>query len=175
MSDDVLFLVAVWYLLSRGATVKTVAASEWGDGWFWPVADLPASPARVSQEFRPPSHMGVDIMYRGDNGRWFAPEGTPVLAARAGTVWSVTPNARGIAVVLDHGKPWATFYQHLASADVKKGDVVAAGQRIGVMGIDPTDPQRVRHLHFAAWYKGAGDAASVDPTTVMTSWRRSVG
>lgn len=173
---------------------------EWGDGWVWPIPDLidrsPAGVDRtlvpqvptVSQEFRgasdPRPHLGVDLMYRarGWPRNFTAPPGVPVAAARSGTLWSVSRTPRGWAVVVDHGPPWATFYQHLEAVDpaVAKGAQgvarggpgmqLAAGQRLGVMGSDPTDGGHVRHLHFATWYKGAGDAASVDPEKAMQTW-----
>lgn len=103
-------------------------------------------------------HLGVDI--RGA-------EGAPIVAARDGTVWSVGETERGHSVVLDHGPPWATFYQHLKTVAVEKGQTVKAGDVIGTMGHDPTDAQLITHLHFATWYKGAGNAASVDPAPML--------
>ena len=126
-------------------------------------------------------------MYRSDAPppTFVVPEGTPVLAARAGKLWSVQQTARGLSVVVDHGKPFATFYQHLASVDPAiagggnpslafRGMAIEAGQRLGTVGIDPTDPSKVRHLHFAVWYNGSGDGSSVDPSSVMPGWRRIV-
>lgn len=169
-------------------------------------------PAIVTQEFKGPKHAGVDIMLsrRADNGviisgfdpgqraadgitrdvtasgRAFAPKGTPILAARDGLVWSVTKTVNGIMVVLDHGKPWATFYGHLetchlqVTASGKSGQRVRAGDEIGTMGAglnrDPSrglvDGEHLRHLHFETWYKGAGNAA-VDPSREMQTWERS--
>ncbi len=147
---------------------------DWSGDWVWPVPTSPTlGPVVISQEWRRPSHLGVDLMYRDTWGSWQAPEGTKVVAARAGKVWSVGQTARGWNVVLDHGpSPWATFYQHLSKVTVAKGDVVTAGQELGLMGADPTDAQHLRHLHFATWWKGWGDAASVDPAAAMGSWRR---
>jgi len=157
---------------------------DWGDGWVFPVPDIEGAGdqgiARVTNSFVPDKHNGVDIMYLrvvGDPNApgstqavYFAPRGTPVLAARAGTVWSVSLSPRGWQVVLDHGAPWATYYQHLAEKPLlAKGDRVAAGQQIGVMGSDPTDPQGLRHLHFEAWYKGSASAA-VDPGKEVATW-----
>lgn len=162
-------------------------------------------PAEVSQEFKPGKHVGVDVMYQrqrggpdsilypvGDdaggakqNARWFAPQNTPILAAKAGKVWSTQKTSKGILVVIDHGKPWATMYAHLATTTLDphwKGlrvganvtpQTVDAGQAIGTMGHDPEDAAKLRHLHFACWYKGHGDAASKDPRRVMNSWLRS--
>lgn len=166
---DIILLVIGGYAL-----LNLKGGIDWGGGWAFPAPDLAeGTPAQVSQEFRKPTHMGVDIMYR--QSKWFARQGTPVLAAKAGTVWSTEHTSRGWNVVLDHGAPFATFYQHLEERPmVKAGDPVVAGQQLGIMGADPTDPAHLRHLHFAVWYKGHGDAASVDPARAMLVWRRSV-
>lgn len=174
-TEDVMILIALAAIL--GKVLQRVA---FGSGWWWPVPDRVENglrtPAAISQEFRGSSssapHLGVDVMYR-TGGRWVADVGTPILAARGGRVWSTGLTARGHNVVIDHGAPWATFYQHLASVSVAQGDLVVAGQQIGEMGADPTDPQGVVHLHFATWYKGSGDQASIDPGSAMATWKRS--
>lgn len=51
--------------------------------------------------------------------------------------------------------------------------MLRAGDQLGTMGADPLDAQKLRHLHFAVWYRGHGDAASVDPADSMRHWRRS--
>jgi murein DD-endopeptidase MepM/ murein hydrolase activator NlpD len=163
---DDLWLIGVLLLM------LTMTGIDWGGGWVWPVPSRAGSPALISQEFHAPAHLGVDIMYR-EGGKWTAPEGTPILAARDGKVWSTGQTARGHNVVLDHGAPWATFYQHLTEVLVAKGQAVVAGQRIGTMGADPTDQQGLRHLHFETWYKGNGEHA-VDPGPAMATWRRVV-
>lgn len=155
---------------------------DWGIGWLWPIPDLmnPADatqliPARISQEYRATGvpHRGVDLMWQ-QAGQWFAPEGIPVAAARPGRVWSVDRSPRGWEIVIDHGPPWATYYQHVAEVypGIVKGATVDAGTLLGTMGVDPTDPQHVRHLHFAVWFKGSGDTASVDPAEAMVKWAR---
>jgi murein DD-endopeptidase MepM/ murein hydrolase activator NlpD len=200
-SDDTL-----WLLLALGVVVMTYDPVEWGDPllWHWPIGDLitgslvPAYyPAAISQEFRRADHLGVDLMYKRQgqadppgvsaidhaSAQWFAPVNTPIVAARDGLVWSVDKSPRGIEVVLDHGKPFATYYQHLSSTVLPVGTFkgkapngqqlrVRAGQVIGQMGYDPTDPQGLRHLHFAVWY-GGNNESSVDPQRAMRSWQRS--
>jgi murein DD-endopeptidase MepM/ murein hydrolase activator NlpD len=179
-------------LLGAGAALvfhmlNKQVSPAWGPGWVWPIPDLLLAPplvesivpATISQEFRGNGtarpHYGVDLMYRsvGDRG-WFAPDGTPVCCVKAGTVWSVDRTSRGWAVVVDHGPPWSTFYQHLdkVSPWIATGARVEAGSQLGTMGADPTDLEQVRHLHFAAWYHGAGDNASVDPSEAMHGWAR---
>lgn len=196
MRDDAVIaaIILLGMLSSRSRKI------EWGGGWWWPVPDLrrpdgSVDRAVVSQEFRgggADPHYGVDVMYRNRNPppTFTAPVGTPIIAAREGSLWSVARTERGWAVVIDHGPPFATFYQHLAdvSPDIlaglqgknvitgsgKRALPIAAGRTIGTMGEDPTDAGHVRHLHFAVWYGGAGDRASVDPADVMHAWRRSI-
>jgi murein DD-endopeptidase MepM/ murein hydrolase activator NlpD len=155
----------------------------WGEGWVWPVPEMHQatrvlSPV-ISQEFRGRTaahpHYGVDIMYPGgvalDHEAFWMPVGVPALAARAGVVWSTQHTGRGWNVVLDNGPPFATFYQHLAGPPlVRAGQRVAAGDQLGEIGADPMDAAGLRHLHFAVWYKGHGDEASVDPGSVLSSW-----
>jgi len=154
MSDAGIIVIGAIVLLLMGRR-----SIPWGSGWVWPVSGV----SKLTQEFKPGPHRGVDIV---------GPQGARIIAARSGRVWSVGPTERGWSVVIDHGKPFATFYQHLESANVVRGQVVTAGQPIGVMGIDPTDRQQVRHLHFAVWFEGHGDNASVDPEAVMKTWSR---
>lgn len=188
MTDET--VIAGLILLAMLSSQRTV---PWGDGWVWPIPEIlpstdPAGPAIammpvISQEFRGAGlsqapHYGVDLMYQNRTPPpvFTAPPGVPVLAARAGKIWSISKTPRGWAVVIDHGPPFATFYQHLESIapewrDANRGEPVAAGAPLGVMGSDPTDGGHVRHLHFAVWYAGYGDLASVDPSKAMTSWR----
>jgi len=196
MDDDAVIagLILLAMLSSRSQTI------EWGGGWWWPVPDLKHADgsidrAVVSQEFRgggAAPHYGVDVMYRNRTPppTFTAPAGTPILSARDGSLWSVQRTPRGWNVVVDHGPPFATFYQHLAEVEPdvlaglqgknvitgsgKRAFPINGGRKIGTMGEDPTDAGHVRHLHFAVWYGGAGDRASVDPTGVMYAWRRSL-
>lgn len=179
------------------------AVIPWGDGWMWPVppVEFPDGVLYrpvVSSGFRPPVHFGVDVFYqrRGSTDRvaqfppgsvngssgFFNPPGTPVIAARDARVWSTGQSAAfGNSVVLDHGAPFATFYQHLSQVTLvphangfpvgsKVPTMIKAGTKLGTMGFAPSDPERLRHLHFAVWFKGVGDRASVDPGPEMARW-----
>ena len=174
-------LAVILALILLAMSKKTL---PWGTGWSWPIPQLEMSGAMllpaISQEYRgggASPHYGLDLMY-GRPGAYFVPAGAvPVLAARAGALWSVHRTARGWGVVIDHGAPWATYYQHLESVvpeleSAPRGTPIAAGQPLGVMGSDPLDGGHVRHLHFAVWYQGHGDAASVDPADAMSGWVR---
>jgi murein DD-endopeptidase MepM/ murein hydrolase activator NlpD len=84
------------------------------------------------------AHQGVDIR---------ADEGTPVLAAAAGTVVHAEQNARGgLYVKLDHGNDTSTSYAHLSNIAVVPGERVQAGQIIGLSGA--TGRVTGPHLHF---------------------------
>jgi len=180
-----------------------LSSIPWGVGWGWPVpratfTDGTSYAPVVSNPFASGPHYGVDVMYQRtstadklatfppgtSNGsrNYFAPPGTPILAAKDARVWSVIRSSRGWGVVLDHGKPFATFYQHLDAVafpvhamgyklGTKTITTVKAGETLGTMGGDPSQgSQALRHLHFAVWYQGHGDAASVDPAAVMAGW-----
>jgi murein DD-endopeptidase MepM/ murein hydrolase activator NlpD len=111
-------------------------------------------------------HMGSDLDYRRDAAlgnkypklpdgtkHYFFPPNVPVHAARAGRVWAAKKGTRGHFVVLVHDSGHrATFYQHLASLDVKKGQTVAQGDVIGTAGYDVgAGRYPFRHLHFERW------------------------
>lgn len=204
MKPDELLVLAL-----LGGVLLLRRSVPWGDpiSWLWPLPavrlpDGAAYPPVISDGIgtaRPGgrTHAGVDVCYRrrsstdllaefpvgkpGGSRRHFAPPGVPVLAARDGVVWSVQRTARGIMVVVDHGRPWATMYQHLASSALPahaRGVATSTGQPtrvrrgdvLGVMGADPVQGAGAfRHLHFEVWHEGD----PVDPAGAMASWPRS--
>jgi murein DD-endopeptidase MepM/ murein hydrolase activator NlpD len=174
-------------------------ATSDGGAWLWPVPSLNGRPPVISSGWGSPRkdgkgghrpHRGVDIMYRRKsrselvdrfppgtpNGSplHFMPDFIPVFAARDGEVWSAKLTSRGYAIVLDHGKPWATYYQHLEHMFVmptekRKGrapERVRAGEVLGYIGASPRDSEGLKHLHFEVW-KGGGPEAAIDPEAMM--------
>jgi murein DD-endopeptidase MepM/ murein hydrolase activator NlpD len=83
-------------------------------------------------------HLGVD---------YGAPSGTPVRAVGDGTVeFAGWQNGYGNVVQLKHGNNRSTLYAHLSRIDVRKGQSVDQGQRLG--GVGATGWATGPHLHF---------------------------
>jgi murein DD-endopeptidase MepM/ murein hydrolase activator NlpD len=101
-------------------------------------------------------HKGVDIAAR---------HGTAVGAAAAGTVVKVgvSGSKGGNRVQIDHHNGLRTNYEHLSTFNVKEGDKVVAGDKIGEIG--NTGKGTGAHLHFAVWAGGE----EVDPMPYLTS------
>lgn len=185
--DDAAWLLLALAMLAGGKGTHMAATITDPDEWCWPMPRLADGRAPdVSSGHRTvnpsrPTHDGVDVMYprlaivskraaAADHGttRWEVPAGTPVLAAHAARVWSVRMTDVGGIVVLDHGPlVWATRYLHLETLEVKRGDVVRAGDVLGLCGWSPRDGAKVRHLHFEL-LQGRAD---VNPRPMMRQWR----
>ncbi len=85
-------------------------------------------------------HDGVDMA---------ASSGTAVTAPAPGRVALAEDlYFSGGTVILDHGGGLFTTYFHLSAIDVKEGDVVAAGRRVGAVGA--TGRATGPHLHWGA-------------------------
>ena len=102
-------------------------------------------------------HSGTDIS---------APEGTPILAAAAGTVTIANATdswggSYGYHVKLDHGNGMETLYAHCSSICVTVGQQVQAGQVIAYVG--HTGRATGSHLHFEAYI----DGQRADPTALL--------
>jgi len=82
--------------------------------------------------------------------------GAPVIAANSGKVVLATMlHASGNTVMIDHGLGLFSSYLHLSAIEVAVGDMVAAGDLIGLTG--STGVSTGPHLHFTLW---VGDVAT---------------
>ncbi len=84
------------------------------------------------------AHRGID---------YGAPHGTPVRSVGDGVVdFAGWQNGYGNVVKIQHGKERSTLYAHLSRIDVRKGQAIEQGQRLGAVGATgwATGP----HLHF---------------------------
>ena len=89
--------------------------------------------------------------------------GTPIVAANDGKVVLVKNRFySGGTVILDHGEGIYTCYFHMSKFDVKEGELVKRGEKLGLSGKSGrvTGP----HLHFAARV----DGVQVDPLQLIT-------
>jgi len=127
---------------SRGNVVRTTASHERNaglpqleSGLSWP-AEGPITRGYGSNGGR--YHAGIDIS---------APQGTPIRAAKAGTValadWYY---GYGRTVIVDHSGGVSTLYGHASKILVRAGEAVQEGQDIALVGCTGrcTGP----HVHF---------------------------
>jgi hypothetical protein len=90
-------------------------------------------------------HKGMDFR---------APTGTTVRAGNSGVVVLARPlYYEGNCVVIDHGLGLYTISMHLSRIEVKEGDHVAIGQRLGLSGA--TGRVTGPHLHWAVRWQDA--------------------
>ena len=90
------------------------------------------------------NHQGIDLA---------GPQGTPIYAARGGTVTTATfGSSAGNYVTINHGDGFSSVYMHMTSYVVSKGQTVTQGQLIGYMG--STGVSTGSHLHFGISLNG---------------------
>ena len=93
--------------------------------------------------------------------------GTPVKASARGAVLAVDDYFfNGRTIFVDHGNGLITMYCHLERIDVKTGETVRKGQRIGLSGM--TGRATGPHLHWSVVLNGA----MVDPELFIPAKRR---
>ena len=136
--------------------VGTVGGYAWpcnGIRWITSLFGGRQSPGGIGST----NHKGVDIG---------TPMGTPILAAKSGTVtWASWNGGYGNCVIISHGKGNSTLYGHLSGYNVKVGDTVTQGQVIAYSG--NTGNSTGPHLHFGIMENDAW----VDPLNYLTGWQ----
>jgi murein DD-endopeptidase MepM/ murein hydrolase activator NlpD len=144
----------------RLAAVRAVNSDLpfFAEPFVWPararISGVYGSQRILNGEPRAP-HLGLDIA---------APTGTPVAAMGGARVLLAMPlYFTGNTVILDHGHGITTLYAHLSAMDVREGEEVRQGQRIGAVGA--TGRVTGPHLHLGLnWLSTALDPAPVLPT-----------
>ncbi|WP_159883116.1 M23 family metallopeptidase [Paenibacillus puerhi] len=124
----------------KQGTKKTPGA---GSGQF----AMPVLRGEVSSQFGlrwGKTHKGTD----------FVSEQKGILASDSGSVsFAGWKSGYGNCIIIDHKNGYETLYGHLSKIDVKEGDAVAKGEKIGVMG--STGNSTGIHLHFEIIQDGA--------------------
>ena len=158
---------------------RTVAALRRFQRWAGLHVDGHAGPATLTALGRPPAGSPLVLSWPltgpvtdgfGPRGARFhagldfpAEFGRPVKSAGAGRVvyarWH--PGGYGLMATVEHGLGVKTRYAHLSRLDVRRGQVVAAGTQVGIVG--STGFSTGPHLHFELRVLGA----AVDPLPAL--------
>jgi murein DD-endopeptidase MepM/ murein hydrolase activator NlpD len=112
-------------------------------------------------------HDGIDIA---------APTGTPVTSLKSGKVIRSEVNGSltsgyGNYIEVEHADGTVTGYAHLDARNVKVGQTVAQGQKIGTVG--STGGSTGPHLHLSVFPSKTGQG--VDPISFLASIKRETG
>lgn len=138
----------------NAARARDNDVAGWRQSFLWPVT------GRISGLF------GAQRIYRGEPGSYHSgvdvarPTGTPVMAPADGVVILATPGEftlEGRLLMIDHGMGLNSAFLHLSAIDVREGDRVRRGQRVGAIGT--TGRSTGPHLH---WGMKWGEAR-IDP------------
>lgn len=127
---------------------NTTRQPHYASGFAWPargrISGVYGSQRILNGQPRRP-HFGTDVA---------APEGAPVHAMADGVVALTHPGMffNGKTVMLDHGLGLTSVYIHLSATQVKTGDRVKKGQRIGAIG--RTGRATGPHLHWGVSLRG---------------------
>jgi murein DD-endopeptidase MepM/ murein hydrolase activator NlpD len=90
----------------------------------------------------------------------------PIVAPAPGeVVYAGWRAGYGRTVEVDHGYGFRTRYGHLHAIDVRRGDEVELGQRLGGMG--STGRSTGTHLHYEIWFRGE----HIDPEDYIRAGR----
>jgi murein DD-endopeptidase MepM/ murein hydrolase activator NlpD len=104
------------------------------------------SPNAPTDPRHPNGHQGVDMR---------APGGTAVYPMAPGIVTNVGTDPKGGNVVnIDHGNGVKTYYAHLGTIKVYKGDKVNYDTIIATVGDTGNAKGTVPHVHFQVWRNG---------------------
>jgi len=147
------------YELSKiGPGLRYISATkQWQGKFIYPAKAPKSSPFGVKRSYNggpiDSYHKGLD--FAGKHGE-------PVYAPAGGTVIVAGLEKDGFklhgsTIILDHGQAVTSIYMHLSKIDVKEGDKVTQGQKIGEIG--HTGISTGPHLHWGVYSYGT----SVEP------------
>lgn len=146
----------------QAARARQTDAQGWRQDFVWPAR------GRISGRF------GSQRIYRGEPGSYHsgvdvvAATGTPVVAPADGVVVLAADapfSFEGNLVILDHGAGLSSAFLHLSRIDVREGQAVRQGERIGAVGA--TGRASGAHLHWSLMWNNA----KLDPERVVGAMR----
>ena len=129
------------------ARLSDTPGSDFFSGLDWPAPGVESGvfgSRRIDNGVPMSPHFGVDMA---------APTGTPIVAPADGVV-SISDDhyLNGGFTLIDHGQGVSTAYLHQSARQVKVGEAVKRGQRIGLIGA--TGRATGPHLHWALnWFQ----------------------
>ncbi len=142
---------AVWF---KGAQGKGAYYSFDGQSKNRAFLASPMEFSRVTSGFAMRLHPILNSWKQHKGVDYGAPSGTPVRAVGDGVVeFAGQQNGYGNVLEIKHSNQRSTLYAHLSRIDVRKGQHVEQGQRVGAVGSTgwATGP----HLHFEVKVNGA--------------------
>lgn len=123
-------------LLSRGESTATGSPRPWRGVLSWPVQ------GKIAVTFGRHRHPRFDAWTVSNGIEILAPDGTSVTAVyNAKVVFARWFADYGNMIVLDHGDEVLTLYARLRNILVHVGDLVSAGDRIGLVGTGPGESE----------------------------------
>jgi septal ring factor EnvC (AmiA/AmiB activator) len=123
-------------LLSRGESAAVGSPRPWRGVLDWPVRGT------IAVTFGRHRHPRFNAWTISNGIEIAATDGTPVAAVYSGrVVFARWFSEYGNMAVIDHGDEVLTLYARLRSIFVHNGDVVATGDRVGLVGIGPGETE----------------------------------
>jgi murein DD-endopeptidase MepM/ murein hydrolase activator NlpD len=148
--------IAADNVLKNRAFSHRMAAPQWSGNFVTPVKAKPTDSfgmSRVFNEELSSTHRGTDFPVS---------QGAPVVVSNSGTVVLAKELFyEGNCVIVDHGKQFFTIYMHLSKIEVKTGNKLRKGERLGLSG--QTGRVTGPHLHMEVRWNGA----YLDPTKLL--------
>ncbi len=148
--------------IAADKVLKQEVFAHVGGDRLWSGDFLPPVTARVSDVFGTTRTFNRQVEGVHQGLDYAVPQGTSVQAINRGTVLLAQPlYFEGGCVILDHGQGLLSIYMHLSKIEVKAGDLIAGGAKIGLSG--GTGRATGPHLHVAARWQGV----YVDPAQLL--------
>ncbi len=142
--------------LKKHAFAHFIPTPQWSGDFIKPVDAGPTDSfgmTRIFNEELTSEHRGTDFPVK---------EGSLVVSSNSGTVVLARRLFyEGNCVMLDHGQHLFTIYMHLSKIQVREGQKMHKGQRLGLTGA--TGRVTGPHLHFGVRWEGA----DINPTKLL--------